>query len=115
MADETKIQPGEFKDKEQTDASPTSSKFETCEQVKVDKISEKISPNSKRLKLDNTPPKKDNLIPSTDEDKKVEVEKKDAQEEEKKGEDLLTDSKVDEGKATTAQPKEAIAVPAEKK
>jgi hypothetical protein len=101
MADETKIQPGEFKDKEQTDASPTSSKFETCEQVKVDKISEKISPNSKRLKLDNTPPKKDNLISSTDEDKK--------------GEDLLTDSKVDEGKAMTAQPKEAIAVSAEKK
>jgi hypothetical protein len=31
MVDETKVQPEELKNKEPTDTSPNSSKFETCE------------------------------------------------------------------------------------
>lgn len=56
--------------------SPGSNKFHTAEGEKLEKKSdEKISPNSKRLKLEETPPKVDKLIQSKD----AEIEKKDTQ------------------------------------
>lgn len=51
--------------------SPTSSKFNTALGDKLEKKSdEKISPNSKRLKIDESPPKIDQLIKSKDDQKK---------------------------------------------
>jgi hypothetical protein len=67
------------------------------------------------LKLDNTPPKKDNLVSMTKADgsKTVEAVVLDeiglaeaSAETKKKGDDLKTDSKVDDGKAKMAESKE---------
>jgi len=84
MTDETKVLPEEPKDQIQKSVSPTSSKYQTCEnEEKAEKSNEKISPNSKRLKLDDTPPKKDILVTSVDGEKKDAAEEKHAKESEK--------------------------------
>ena len=118
MSDETKPEPEQINEQAQDPVSPNTSKFNTCDNGdKVEKTSEhKISPDSKRLKLDDTPPKVDNLVSQSVADEKdkpedkASPEKKAIEEEQKKEEapkdcsdlpkDPTKDTKASESKVT---------------